>query len=512
MPRPRSAMRRVREVLRLRVALGDNVSAIAASARLARSSVRKYLTRAKEAGIDAVAAEGMTDDALEAALFPAKRGPDARVVPNWAAIDEDLRRHRHLTLQLVWMEYKADYPDGFGLSQFKAHFAAWRKAARPGLSMHQTHRAGEAVQVDYAGDTVPVTIDGVVRQAQLFVACLPATGLIFADATWTQKQDDWLASHIRLFEFIGGIPAKIIPDNLKTGVTHASYYDPVLNASYVALIKHYGTAVVPARAGKPKDKPSVENGVLQAYRWILARLRTRQFFSLGELRQAIRDLLTDLNDRPLSPPREGSRRSLFEAIERGALQPLPKEPYTIGEWKIERTVNRDYHIAIDRNYYSVPYTLVGKKVDAFLTPALVEIFHRRERVACHPRASGANHWKTVAEHMPPAHSAVANRTPNWIRTEAAKVGMATAAYVERLLTSHDHVEQGVRSCLGILRLAAKHPAERLEAACKCALSAGVRSSGYVEQLLKRPRPIPDPSADAGLGTHANVRGAGYYQH
>jgi transposase len=505
-------MRRIREVLRLRVALGDTVSAIAASARLARSSVRKYLARAAAAGIDAAVAEGMTDDALEAALFPAKQAPGGRSAPDWAAIDEDLRRHRHVTLKLVWLEYKTAHPDGFGLTQFKSHYAAWRKQARPGLSMHQTHRAGEAVQVDYAGDTIPVTIDGVVRQTQLFVACLPATGLIFADATWTQKQDDWLASHIRLFEFLGGVPAKVVPDNLKTGITHASYYDPVLNASYVALIKHYGTAVVPARAAKPKDKPSVENAVLQACRWILASLRHRQFFSLPDLSQAIRGLVTDLNDKPLSPPREGSRRSLFEAIERAALRPLPSTPYTIGEWKIERTVNRDYHIAIDRNYYSVPYALVGKKVDAFLTPTLVEIFHRRERVACHPRASGANHWKTVSQHMPPAHSAVANRTPDWIRAEAAKVGMATSAYVERLLTSRDHVEQGVRSGLGILRLAAKYPAARLETACQCALAAGVRSSGYVELLLKRPRDLPDPAAESGPGSHANLRGAGYYHH
>jgi len=505
-------MRRIKEVLRLRVALGDNVSAIAAGARVARSSVRKYLKRAAAAGIDAAAAEGLTDDVLEAALFPTQPLPGDRAEPDWAAIDLDLRRNRHVTLKLVWMEHKAAHPDGFGLTQFKHHYAQWRKEARLGLSMHQTHRAGETVQVDYAGDTTPVTIDGAVRQAQLFVACLPATGLIFVDPTWTQQQDDWLGSHIRLFEFLGGVPAKVVPDNLKTGVTHASYYDPLLNPSYAALIKYYDTAVVPARARKPKDKPSVENGVLQAYRWILACLRNSQFFSLQELKHAIQDLVTDLNDKPLSPPREGSRRSLFEVIERVALRPLPKEPYIIGEWKIEKTVNRDYHIALDYNYYSVHYALVGKKVDAFLTPLLVELFYRGERVASHPRASGRNHWKTCAEHMPPAHSAIANRTPDWLRAEAAKIGLATAAYVERLLTSHDHIEQGVRSGLGILRLGTKYPAARLEAACQCALAAGVRSSGYVEQLLKTPRTIPDPASNTVSGSHANVRGAGYYRH
>ena len=512
MPRPRSAMRRIKEVLRLRLALGDNISAIAAGARLARSSVRKYLTRAAAAGIDPAATEGMAEDALEAALFSAPLPRGDRPEPDWAAIDQDLRRNRHVTLQLVWREYRANHPNGYGLSQFKHRYAQWRHQARPGLSMHQEHRAGEAAQVDYAGDTIPVTVNGAVRQAQLFVACLPATGLIYAEATWTQKQEDWLSSHIRLFEFLGGVPAKVVPDNLKSGVTHASYYDPVLNASYAALIRHYGTAVVPARAGKPKDKPSVENGVLQAYRWILAALRNRQFFCLHDLNQAIRQLVTDLNDKPLSPPRDGSRRSLFEAIECGALRPLPKDAYLIGEWNIGRTVNKDYHIAVDKNYYSVHYSLVGKKVDAFLTQGLVEIFHRGERVASHPRASGGNHWRTLGEHMPPAHSAIANRTPDWIRAEAAKIGLATAAYIERLLTSRDHLEQGVRSCLGILRLATRHPPERLETACRCALSAGVCSSGYVEQLLKKPGELPDPVANAGPGPHANVRGAGYYRH
>jgi transposase len=505
-------MRRIKEVLRLRAALGDNLSAIAAGARMSRTTVREHLKRADAAGIDPTAAENMADDALEAALFPPQLKGGNRSVPDWAAIDQDLRRNKHLTLKLVWIEYKVSCPDGLGLTQFKHHYAKWRKQARPGLSMHQTHRAGDAVQVDYAGDTIPITIDGVVRQAQLFVACMPATGLIFADPTLTQKQDDWLGSHIRLFEFLGGVPAKVVPDNLKTGITHASYYDPLLNPSYAALIKYYGTAAVPARAGKPKDKPSVENGVLQCYRWILACLRNSQFFSLHELRQAVLAQVAILNDKLLSPPREGSRRSLFEAIERSTLHPLPKEPYTIGEWKIDKTVNIDYHIALDYSYYSVPYALVGKSVDAFLTPRLVEIFYRRERVACHPRSAVRNHWATCDEHMPPAHAAVAKRTPDWIRAEATKVGIATAAYVERLLTCRDHPEQGVRSCLGILRLATKHPRDRLESACRCALAAGVHSSGYVEQLLKSPRAIPEPTSNAGPGNHANVRGAGYYRH
>lgn len=512
MPRPRSEMRKIKEVLRLRVALGSNLSAVAAGAGVSRSTVREYLKRAAAAGLEMAAAEELSDGALEAALFPAGAASGGRALPDWAAIDRDLRRHKHLTLHLVWQEYRASHPEGYGLTQFKHRYAEWRRQARAGLSMHQEHRAGEAVQVDYAGDTIAVMVEGAARPAQLFVACLPCTGLIYAEASWSQGQDDWLSSHVRLFEFLGGVPARVVPDNLKAGVTRAGFYDPVINASYAALIRHYGTAVVPARAGKPKDKPSVENAVLQACRWILARLRHRQVFSLAELNAAIRPLVAELNEKPLSPPREGSRRSLFEAIERGALRALPKEPYVIGEWLINRTVNIDYHIAADRNYYSVPYALARKKVDVFLSRTLVEIFLRGERVASHPRLSGSNHWSTHPEHMPPAHAAVARRTPDWVRAEAAKVGTATAAYVERLLTGRDHVEQGVRSCLGILRLAAIHPAERLEAACAAALAAGVRSSGYVEHLLKSGRTLPETVAGHGPGLHANLRGAGYYRH
>jgi len=503
-------MRRIREVLRLRAELGPNVSAISAGARLARSTVRTYLDRAVTAGLDAGAAAELSDAALEAALYPPPSAAEGRALPDWAGVDQELRRHKHVTRKLLWMEYKTAQPGGLGFSQFKLLLSEWQKASGRGLSMRQVHHAGETVQVDYAGDTVAVMDDGTARAAQIFVACLPCSGLIYAEAGWTQATEDWLGAHVRLFAFLGGVPAKVVPDNLKVGVTHASYYDPVINASYAALIKHYGTAVVPARARKPRDKPGVENGVLQACRWLLAPLRHRQFFSLAELNQAIALLLAELNDKPMAPPREGSRRSLFEAVERGALKHLPMEPYVVGYWAIGAIVNVDYHVPVDRNFYSVPYALVRKRVDVFVTRGAVQIFHRGERAASHVRHLGQNHWATLGEHMPPAHSAVARRTPDWVRGQAAKVGVATAAYVERLLTGRDHVEQGVRSCLGILRLATRYPGEQLEAACVRAMAAGASSSGFVEQVLKSGRPLADPVAEEGIGHHGNIRGPGYY--
>ncbi len=514
MPRSRSEMRRIKEILRLRAVLGANVSAIAVGAGMSRTAVRKYLQLAQAAGIDGVAAEAMSQESLEAALFgPLSGSPKpsgSRPAPDWEAVDHDLRRDKNVTLKLLWQEYFRENPTGFGLSQFKHHYACWRKVARPDLSMLQVHHAGEAVQVDYAGDSVPITIDGVGRQAQLFVACLPCSGLIFVDATLTQSQDDWQASHVRLFAFLGGVTSKVIPDNLKVGITHPSYYDPLTNPSYAELIKHYGTAVVPARVRKPKDKPSVENAVLQVCRWIVAPLRNRQFFSLMELSDGIRPLLEELNDKPMAPPREGSRRSLFEAVERRALKSLPQEPYVIGQWKVEARVNIDYHIIFDYNIYSVPYAVVHKKVDVFASQTCVQIFYQGQRIASHPRQSGRNRKATLPEHMPPAHSEIASRTPERMRTEAAVIGVATAAYVERLLTGRDHIEQGIRSCLGILRLATKYSPPRLEAACRWALTTGACSSGFVEQLLKSGRVFPEPIPNDGPGLHGNIRGGGYY--
>ena len=202
--------------------------------------------------------------------------------------------------------------------------------------MRQAHRAGDALEVDYAGMSLTVIDMGAPREAQIFVACLPCSQLIYAEATWTQSHEDWLGAHVRALVCIGGCPEKLVPDNLKTGVTDASYYDPVLNRSYHELARHYGIAIVPARIRRPRDKSSVEAGVKQVERWVLAPLRHRRFFSHDEAKTAITEQIEAVNNRPFSPPREGSRRSLFEAIERAALKPLPAEPFVIGQWLTAR--------------------------------------------------------------------------------------------------------------------------------------------------------------------------------
>jgi transposase len=503
-------MRRIKEVLRLKQVLGLSDAAISRSARIARSTVKEYLDRAARAGLSWAVAEGLSEEEVERRLFATTEVRDRdRPVPDWEGVEQELRG-RGVTLRLLWLEYLSRHPEGWRYTQFCEHFHAWQRRARP-PRMRQLHRAGAALEVDWAGMTLPVIDAGVAREAQVFVACLPCSDLIYAEATWTQGQEDWLTAHVRAFAYIGGCPEKLIPDNTKTGVSEANYWDPVLNRSYHALARHYEVAIVPARVRKPRDKATVENAVRLVEMWVLAPLRHRQLFSLGEANAALAERVEDFNNRPFAPPRRGSRRSLFEAIERSKLKPLPAEPFVVGQWRVAR-VNIDYHIAVDGHFYSVPYRLVQQKLDVFVTATTVAVFHRGERVASHRRSAATAQHTTLAEHMPPAHRAMAQRTPDRLRAEAAALGLAIGTYVDRLLDAREHPEQGVRACLGVLRLAGAYGKQRLALACERALAAGVLSPRYVERLLKadRRRPFLDGGVEANLGEHANLRGSAYY--
>jgi transposase len=415
-------MRRIKEVLRLKEGLGLSDTAVSRSVRIARSTVKEYLDRAAAAGLNWETVAELSEEELDRRLFAAvdTRHWD-RPLPDWEAVEKELRG-RGVTLRLLWLEYLSRHPEGYRYTQFCAHFHAWQRHSRP-PTMRRQHRAGEALEVDYAGMTLSVIDKGVVRQAQVFVACLPCSDLTYAEASWTQGHEDWLGAHVRAFAYIGGCPKKVIPDNLKTGVTDANYWDPVLNRSYHALGRHHNVAIVPARVRKPRDKPSAENAVRLVEMWVLAPLRHRQFFSLAEANAALAEKIEEWNNRPFAPPREGSRRSLFEAIERDKLKPLPAAPFVVGQWLVAR-VNIDYHVAVDGHFYSVPYRLVHRRLDVFLTATAVAIFHQGERVASHPRSAAKAHHTTTSEHMPPAHQAMAKRTPDKLRTEAAALGLA----------------------------------------------------------------------------------------
>ncbi len=512
MPAERLTMRKIREVFRLKFDCDISNRQIAKSCNIARSTVGEYLFRFQQAALSWPLAQEIDDNQLEQLLYPQLPALPAheRPLPNWSYIHQQLRQ-KSVTLMLLWQEYKEIHPQGYQYSQFCHRYRQWAVKIDP--VMRQEHRAGEKLFVDYAGQTVPVydLHTNQMREAQIFVAVLGASNYTYAEATWTQSLPDWIGSHSRAFAFYGGVPKLVVPDNLKAGVKKPSFYEPDINPTYLDLANHYGTAVIPARVRRPKDKAKVETGVQIVERWILARLRNRQFFSLRQLNQAIAQLLADLNNKPFQKL-PGSRTSAFENLDRPALNPLPSQPYQFAEWK-KATVNVDYHIEVHRHYYSLPHTLIKKKIDVRITNNTIECFYKSKRVASHIRSYHKGRHSTVKEHMPKSHQKWAQWTPNRFIRWAGKIGPHTQSLIENVLNSRAHPQQGFRSCLGILRLAKGYGNDRLEAACRRAVAIGGTSYRSVESILKHnldQKPLPDQSTADQPIEHINIRGARYY--
>ncbi len=510
MPAERLSMRKVHELLRLRFESGLPQRAIAESLGLSQGAISTYLSRARAAGVGWPIPEELDDAQLEALLFPAPPGTpaDQRPMPDWAWVHRELRRP-NVTLALLWEEYRAGAPDGFGYSWFCDLYRGWTGRLKP--TMRQVHLAGEKLFVDFAGRTAEV-IDGRTGQVipvQIFVAVTGASSFTYAEAVWSQKLPDWIAAHVRAFAYFGGAARQTVSDNLKAGITKACFHEPMVNRTYADMARHYRTAIVPARPYKPRDKAKVEVGVQVVGRWILARLRHRRFFSLAELNAAIRVLLDDLNNR-LMRGWGVNRRALYEQLDRPALIPLPPIPYEYAEWKRCR-VGLDYHVEIAKHYYSVPHQLLRQEVEARITAATVEIFHGGKRVASHQRSLHPHRPSTIADHMPSAHRRYRDWTHERIRLEAASVGPDTAVLVDVILRSRPHPEQGFRSCIGILGLVKRFGAERVDAACARALVLGTRSYSSVAAILKNHREhTPAAAVEAPILIHENIRGPGYY--
>jgi transposase len=513
MPRPRTAMRKIREVLRLSLTQGLARRQVAVAAGLPYTTVSDYLARAGRAGLGWPLPEGMDDAELEARLFRRAALPPtkARPLPDWAEVHRELRR-KGVTLQLLWMEYRERHPDGYAYTQFCELYRRWRRHLS--VVMRHHHRAGEKLFVDYPGQTVPV-IDpatGEIAAAEIFVAVLGASSYTFAEAFPSQELPYWIAGHVHAFEHLGGCPRILVPDNLRSGVARSHRYEPDINRTYAEMAAHYGCAVIPARSGKPRDKAKVEVGVQVVERWILARLRNRKFFSLPELNAAMAELLAELNARPFRKL-DGSRESLFRDLDRPALQPLPERRYEFALWRYAR-VNIDYHVEVERHYYSVPYQLVGTRLDIRITAATVEAFHKGRRVASHVRSRERGRHSTERAHMPQAHRRHAEWTPERIINWARTTGPAAAEMVGHIMRARPHPEQGYRACLGILRLGRHYGADRLEAACRRALAVGALNYRSIESILKTGldrQPLPAPAPERPARRHVNVRGATYYQ-
>lgn len=509
MPNKRLSMRQLREILRLRLQADLSVRQIQRSLRVSVGAVSKVLSKASELGIDWMTVDALDDVQLANRFYPRAdtRQSNHFEMPDWREVHQELSR-KGMTKHLLWEEYTQQYPNrSYSYPQYCHHYQVWQKKQR--RSMRQTHRAGEKLFVDYAGQTVPVVsgTTGEVRFAQIFVAVMGASNYTFAEATWTQNQADWLGSHVRAFEFLGGVPELVIPDNLKSGVSKACRYDPDVNAAYQQLAAHYGTAIVPARPYKPKDKAKAEVGVQIIERWILARLRHQTFFSLAELNTCIRALLNDVNGRQFKQL-NGTRQSWFETLDRPALQPLPVHAYQYTDIRPAK-VNIDYHIQYERHLYSVPHHLVGERIEIHASATLVTIFFKNRSVASHPRKHRPG-TTTLAEHMPERHQKHHQWTPGRLMNWAKDIGDETLAWVKRQLESKVHEAQAYRVCLGLLNLSKSYPLERLEAACGLANRQGLDRLRQVKAVLQSNQDklyrAPTKSSAHLPQSHENIRG------
>ena len=505
-------MRKIREVLRQKWNLNKSHREVATSLGVSPGAVGSVLARAATAGLVWAGVEILTDSELEMQLYgPRAEAAAQRPLPDPVYIHTE-RRRPGVTLELLHLEYLEKYPAGYRYTQFCEYYRAWAK--KRSLSMRQVHRAGEKLFVDYSGKR-PHFVDastGEMIPAELFVAVLGASNYTYAEASRTQRAPDWIASHMRALEYIGGVPAALVPDQLRSGVTYPSSYEPGIQRTYEEMAQHYGTAVVPARPRRPRDKAKVEVGVQVVQRWILARLRNLTFFSLDALNERIWELLEDLNDRRMRLY-GASRRELYARLDRPALKALPAERFMYGAWAHGR-VNVDYHVEVDHHFYSVLHDHVHDEVETRSTAATVEVYLGTERLTSHARSYERGGHTTKPEHMPKAHQKHMEWTPSRLTHWAGEIGPSTRAMVEALLVDRAHPEQAYRSCLGLLRLARRYGSDRLEAACLRALGVNGRSYRHVESILKSgldrmapqeedPKPAPGPM-------HENIRGGKYY--
>lgn len=513
MPRPRLAMRKVRDILRLALGEGLPLRQVGAAVGVPFTTAGDHLRRAQRAGLSWPLPDDLDDVALDGLLFPKGPAPEPnRPLPDWRHIHKELKR-KGVTLMLLWHEYREDHPDGYSYSQFCLHYRAFQR--RIDLPMRQEHRAGEKLFVDFPGARLPIydrRSGQVSVEAELFVAVLGASSYLYAEAVPSQGLEHWVGAHVHAFEALAVVPRVVVCDNLRSGVSKAHRYEPDVNATYEEMAAHYGVAIIPTRPGKPRDKAKVEAGVLLAERWILARLRNRRFHSVAEANVAIAECVRFINERPFRKL-PGSRQAWFEELERPVMRALPPSRYEFARWRVGLKVNIDYHVEANRHYYSVPYQLVGARVDVRTTATTVEVFHASRRVASHLRDDTPGRHSTDPAHMPESHRRHAEWSPSRIVAWATKTGPSTAALAQAILASRPHPEQGYRSCLGIIRLADRYGAERVEAACARALAVRALSYRSVESILRHGLDS-QPLRSGPTRTHPhhqNLRGSNYYQ-
>lgn len=502
-------MRKLREILRLRLQGDLSIRQIKDSLRLSQGAVQKVTSKAKALNLDWEAIEQLDEQALALCFYPES---DTRVsnqfqLPSWIEVHQELKR-KGVTKHLLWEEYTQQFPNrSYSYPQYCFLYQDWLKKQK--RSMRQTHKAGEKLFVDYAGQTVPIVCKptGEMKFAQVFVAVLGASNYIYCEATWTQSLPDWIGSHARAFTFIGGVPDMVVPDNLKSGVTKACRYDPDVNPAYQQLAAHYGTAIVPARPYKPKDKAKAEVGVQVIERWILARLRHHTFFSLAELNHCIKALLQEVNNKPFKQLK-GTRQQWFESLDKPVLRPLPKHAYQYIDIKSVK-VNIDYHIQYDNHLYSVPHHLVGERLELQAKDYLIELYFHNKRIASHARKFTPG-MTTLPEHMPTKHEKHHKWTPGRLMNWARDIGNEVLIWVQAILKQKQHEEQAYRVCLGLLNLSRSYAPGRINNACAIANKQHLYRLKHIKEILlsNQDQLLSEEKEQSSLlpQTHENIRG------
>ncbi len=515
MARKRINVKKIREILRFKETSDMSDRKIARALNISRPVVAQYVSDFKAIGLTYQDIKEMPDSQF-LAMFENQRSQKSS---KYEEISElfpyfvtELKR-TGVTLMILWEEYRIEHPDGYSYSQFCYHFQVWRNASK--LTMHIEHKAGDKMFVDYAGDKLAIVNrkTGKEMSVEVFVAILGASQLTYAEASMSQKSEDWIRSNQRAFIYYGGVSQAIVPDNLKSGVTKSSRYEPGINVMFDDFAEHYGTVILPARVARPKDKALVENAVALVYQRIYAPLRNRTFSCLSELNEAISDLLDQHNTKPFQRLKI-SRRQLFDKIEKSVLKPLPKERYTIKQSK-ELTVQFNYHVELreDRHYYSVPWQLKGKRVRVVYDDRNVAIYYDNVRIVQHRRDRNPNGYTTLHTHMPPQHRFYAQWSPERFTKWAQSIGDDVAEMIRIVLKKRKHPEQAFKTCMGILNLVKIYEPDRLNKACGRALEFGFYSYKRIKSILDKgleEEPMAE-SRELTVSSHENIRGSQYYQ-
>ncbi len=501
-------MRKVKKVLAYHFDERRSARSIATHCGLSRRSVSQTLERFAESGLSWPEARDLDDPALEGALYRRSRAPEWPEV-DWAAVEKALSG-RGVTLMLLWEEWRETHPDGMSYPTWCRHFREWRP--RREATMRQNRRPGERLFVDYAGMTAPLLVDGVEHEAQVFVASMGVSGRLYAEATLSQKIDDWCASHVRCLEDMGWAPQVVVPDNIKAAVQDPSRYEPVLNETYADLLDHYGIHGFPTRVRRPRDKGAVEQGVLHVERRVLAPLRKHVFHDLASLNREIAVRVRKINAKPYADGTGETRFGRFESIDLPHMRPLPERRWQRTQWR-KNTVHRDYHIAIDWHFYSVPYQYIGKEVDVRLRGELIDVFHRGQKIASHLRSNARGRPTTQKEHQPLAHQrAGVEDTRVRLEQNARNIGPHVLALVVAIMERNPNPEFGFRSCYGVLRLANGHEPDRFDAACRYAMELGTKTYRGLDNILRTGADLTArQEPETAPIDHSNIRGPEYYR-